>query len=508
MNEERLSGALQENILTALCFNDAFCKMIRAAVTPQLFESSVFREIAGHAIDFIDQYGTAIKDHLPDHLESVLSGEDKRKAESYRSLLENLFSTRDSVNGEYVLSQLHKFVRQQNLKAAVVRAVEAIEDGRIDAAEIELTKGLQSGITSFEPGLNLSDPKQVASLLENPQEEGFDLGIPELDRRGIIPRRKEQTLLIAPRGRGKSWGCIHAAKYALLQGWSPVVITLENSEKNYGLRFLQSFYSMSKRQAEVRVAKLIQDRNGNLQDILHERLERLTLTDPNIKEILASKVKRDFRRRPPLTIKGFPTGQLTIDMLRAYLDGLERFQKITPDLLIVDYPDLMKHDAKNKRIELGRIFEDIRGIAGERNLAAWTVTQGNREAETATTVTGEMAAEDISKLATVDICLTYSQTLAEYKLGLARLFVEKARNEEAKQTILMSQAYAIGQFCLESSLIDAEYWDLLPEPEKDELMRGRRRAARTESDDDNGRNEDAAGRRRVASRGTSRRGAK
>jgi hypothetical protein len=45
-------------------------------------------------------------------------------------------------------------------------------------------------------------------------------------------------------------------------------------------------------------------------------------------------------------------------MLNAYLDGLERFHKITPDIIAVDYPDLMAIDSKNMRIDIGRTFAD------------------------------------------------------------------------------------------------------------------------------------------------------
>jgi hypothetical protein len=63
----QITGALQENLLTLLCFDDNQCKLIRYAINSKdVFESSLFREVAGHAISFIDTFGTAIKDHLPD----------------------------------------------------------------------------------------------------------------------------------------------------------------------------------------------------------------------------------------------------------------------------------------------------------------------------------------------------------------------------------------------------------------------------------------------------------
>lgn len=488
MTEERLSGALQENILTVLVFDTKYCKLIRQSLlSPKLFESSVFRDFAGHAFDFIDSFGEPIADHLPDAVEHVLKGEDKRKAETYKRLIDNLYQAKDSVNAEYVVSQLQKFIRQQNLKSAYVESAEAFESGDIDKAELLLQKGLQNRSLSFDPGLNLMAPGVLEDLINNPDEEGFDLFIDELDKRGIIPRRKQLTGFIAPRGKGKSWFCTHVFKCALIQGWSPLVITLEMSEKLYGVRLLQSFFSISKRDKVVRLAKLQLDKRGGLQDIVHSEIERMTLKDEGIVAKLAKKARREFKRRPPFWIKSFPTSQLTVSQLKAYLNTLRELHNFTPDVIILDYPDLMAHDVKNKRLELGRIQEELRGVAVELNCAMIVPSQGNRDSETATTVVGSMAAEDISKLGTWDTCYTYSQTTFEYKLGLARIFVEKARNEESKQMILVTQAYAIGQFVLSSVLIGQEYWKLMQSKgpaanDEDEERPRRRRASGREED--------------------------
>lgn len=461
--EQRLSGALQENILTLLCFDDTHCKLVRAAVTPHLFESSVSKEVAGHAIDFIDQYGEAIKEHLPDHLEDILQGDDERKAKTYRKLLDNLFGARDSVNGDYVISQLHKFVRQQNLKAGVIEAVEALEDGRIDDAELKLQKALTAQVISFEPGTSLDSAEDVAAILDAPEEEGFTLGIPALDDRGIIPRRKELYAFLAARGRGKSWFATHCAKRALLQRWSVLVVSLELSEKRYTARMLQSFFSISRRDARVKVTRLETNRNGDLTDMVSEAMERQTMRDPNIREVLAGKAKKAFRNRKPLKIKSFPSGSLTMSMLKAYIEGLKRAEGWTPDLLIVDYPRLFNLDAKNLRLELGRVNVEIRGLADELNCATVVLAQGNREAETAFLVDGSMVEEDISLKATTDVLITYSQTKAEKSLGLARLMADKARNDADGNQVLISQAYAVGQFCLDSVAVGGEYWDMLKE---------------------------------------------
>lgn len=480
MEQSRLTGALQENILTLLCFDDEAAKVIRASVTPSLFESKVYREVAGIALDFVDQFGVAVKEHLPDHLEDLLNGEDKRKAASYQKLVDNLFMAKDGINSEYVMSQLSAFVRQQNLKSAVIKAVEAIEDGRIDLAEVELQKGLKSQVTSFSGGLNLSSADDVMSILDMPEEEGFDLGIEALDRRGVIPRRKELFMFLAPRGKGKSWWITHCAKMGLLQRWSGLIVSLEMSERRYAGRMLQSFFSISKREASVRIPILVKDQ-GALQSLMYEQIDRMTLQDPDLRTKLSSRAKREFRRRPPFIIKEFPTKSLTIDGLEAYLDGLERHHKFTPDFIAIDYPDLMAMDSDNLRIELGDVMAKLRGIGVQRNAAIIAVTQGNRIAETAKVVTGDMVAEDISKLAIADNLITYSQTNIEKQLGLARLFGAKARNEESGFTALITQAYGIGQFALDSVEIHGDdYWELVDKEEPQGERQFRRRTRRDE----------------------------
>lgn len=489
--DERISGALQENLLVLLCFDDAHCKIIRGALTPHLFESSVYREVAGIAIDFIDQYGEAVKEHLPDHLEGILKGDDARKAKAYERLLENLYVSRDSVNAAYVVTQLHKFVRLQHFKSGLVKAVEAVQDGRVDDAELAMVQAMKSQAVAFDAGLDFSKPEAIGAIFDKPEEEGFELGIPEFDSRGIYPRRKELFSLLAPRKRGKSWFITHCAKQALLQRWSVLVITLELSESAYGGRMLQAFFSISKRKGEQQVTRLVRDRNGDLEGMIQEKIDRMSMQDPDAREKLQTRARKEFRRRKGFKIKGFPMHSLTMSELEAYLDGLERFEGFTPDAILVDYPRLMKHDAKNLRIELGQTFGQLRGIGQKRNAAVVIVHQTNRASESASLVTADMAEEDISIIAAVDVAVTFSQTKPEKKLGLARLTAEYVRNAESHVQVLITQAYAVGQFCLDSQRIGGEYWDVLDGKrggsDDDGAGRRRRRVRDDEGEDEHAR---------------------
>lgn len=460
MEENRISGALQENVLTLLCFDADAAKIIRNSVTPSLFESSVFKEIALHAIDFLDQFGEPIKDHLPDSLESILKGDDTRKASSFERVIENLYLSKDSVNVEFVLKSLGKFIRNQTLKSTILRAVERIEEGDVDGAENELQKGMNSKLVSFDPGTFLTDTKNSLSFFDI-QEQGILTGIEELDSRGITPQQGEVFLFIAPPKKGKSWALTSFGKSALLQRKKVLHISLEMSEARVAQRYVQSFFSITKRAAKVKVPVFEQNSLGQLLGIDYEELERPSLEDPGIRAKVAARLNKEFKNRPPLIIKRFPTGTLTISELKAYLDSLERFQKFVPDVLILDYPDLMQLNGNDIRVSTGQIFKECRGIAVERNLALITATQGNREAATTKVVTDTMVAEDYSKIATADTVITYTQTPQEKKLGIARLFVSNARNDEDKFLVLITQAYSMGQFALDSTYMGNDYWTMI-----------------------------------------------
>jgi replicative DNA helicase len=270
---------------------------------------------------------------------------------------------------------------------------------------------------------------------------------------------------MAPTNRGKSWWLMHLGKWALLQRQSVLHITLEMSEPKTAARYLQSFFSITKRQAPTRLPKFIRNSEGGVIDVNYEELTRPSFADVDIRAKLSSKIRREFRRRPKLKIKGFPSGKLTLAMLEAYLDNLARFENFTPDVLIVDYADLMSiKDVKNLRQELGAISVGLRGIGVERNMAVITASQTNREGINARVVDETNMSEDISKAFTADVLLTYNQTAAEYAMGLARIYVAKNRDDETKMMALITQAYAMGQFCLDSSPLMPQYWDLVGTP--------------------------------------------
>jgi hypothetical protein len=261
-----------------------------------------------------------------------------------------------------------------------------------------------------------------------------------------------------------TWALIHLAKMALIHRVRVCHITLEMSEARCAQRYLQAFFAISKRKESFQTIHFEKDKLDRISGFADVRVTpTLSFDDPNIKAKLAKKIdKAGTRWLDNIYIKQFPTGSLTVNQLEAYLDNLEQTERFIPDLLIIDYPDLMKLDAANFRLAIDDTYKRIRGLLVSRNIAGAVVSQSHRSAAKSKLVGSDNVAEAYSKIAHADTVITYTQTKAEHKLGLARLHVAGGRNDEDKITICISQQYGIGAYMVDSTLMNGVYWENLP----------------------------------------------
>lgn len=264
-----------------------------------------------------------------------------------------------------------------------------------------------------------------------------------------------------------SWALGQLAKAALMHRLKVLHITLEMSESRAAQRYFQALFAISKRKEVISTTRFQKDALGRISGFDELKITpKYSLDDPNIRKKLEGLINRaSTRLLDNILIKEFPTGQLTVSQLTAYLDNLESTEKFVPDLLIVDYPDLMKLDRDNFRLALDDTFKGLRGLAVSRNIALAAVSQSHRGAAKAKKVDIDNVAEAYSKIAHSDTVITYTQTPQEQKLGLARLFVAAGRNDQDKMTIVISQAYATGQFVVDSTIMKGVYWENLPASE-------------------------------------------
>jgi hypothetical protein len=465
-----LLGQLQENLICLVAFDDQYAAIIRNSVPLNLW-GGPFKTIASHCYDYLDSYHQPPKDHIADLLADKLNAEGS-EGQLYADIVDSIYGAYEGLNKEYILNELELFIKRQSLRTIAVDLTKALQkdtNESLEEADNLIRQAGHQALKLFDPGIRLSDKQRSLKFLDI-SNESFPTGIEELDRRGFGPTRKELWLLIANTKSGKSWGLMHLAKMALMHRLRVCHITLEMSAERCAQRYFQALFSVSKRKETQQTTKFKRDDLGRITGFDDLQLSpRYTLQDPEIRQQLERVINKwSVRLLDNIFIKQFPTGALTVAQLKAYLDTLDATQKFTPDLLIIDYPDLMKLDRTNYRISIDEMYKDLRGLAFERNLALAAVSQSNRAAAKAKVVGGDNVAEAYSKIAHADCVMTLSSTEAERKLGLARLCVVAGRNDQDGITLVISQAYGLGSFVIDSALMSADYWQNLPGSDDDD----------------------------------------
>ena len=452
MAEKLLKGGLEDNILTILCFDPKHASQLAMRVPVDLFSTRTYRVIAKTAYSHLERYGEPPRLHLFDLLEAEL-----RRGDEGKLLLQTLNAMKSlapEIQTDYVLSELEAFIETRRMIIQLEEASDKVHAGDLEGAKEALyARAGQNNPTG--DGIWLSDASQMLQFLEDREEDYFPSGAQALDDMGVRPARGELFLIIAAAKKGKSWWMTEIGKQGVMHRKQVLHITLENSQRLAAKRYVQALFAMASNPIRnLRIPSFSKDNEGRCTNI---SMTDLTADGRNLPEVLDANMKgklvkklKGFQKRSRLMIKQFPTASLTIAGLNAFLDQLERTENFKPDLLILDYVNLLSMDRKNMRTELGRTLMELRGVGVARNMAVVTATQGSKLAATADTVGATHIAEDWSMIGTADTVVTYSQTVNEKRHNLARLFVAAARTVRDGFIVLVSQSYESGQFALDS----------------------------------------------------------
>lgn len=443
-------------------------KLVRAIVPTSAYDV-YFKLIAEAAIAYIDKYRKPPGEHTLDIVEQLQTKRPKDAEileEHYQSIEE---TWRRRINRDFILSRAELFARQQRLRAAMNEASAVLGDDEVDEETVNkteaiLAKARKVNATGFDPGIFLHDTARSLRFLETEDTDQFLTGIKVLDQLRIGPARRRLFMFQAPYGTGKTWCCCGIGRAGLQNRLKVCHVTLEDSEQEVIKRYVMTLFALTEREADiVEFGKFKRDELGRFADFKIKTLRRRAGFDTRgIARKIERKIALFAKSHPKLLIKGFPSRHLTIDGLEAYLDALEGAAGFIPDELIIDYPDEMAYDPKFERQELSQIYSRIRAIATTRNLAAVVPTQSNRAAEGDKAMRGRHTSKTYDKNAIADTIVMYQQTEPEQALGFARLHVDKARGRKGKFNVLISQAYGIGQFCMDSVLMtDSVYWGAL-----------------------------------------------
>lgn len=167
---------------------------------------------------------------------------------------------------------------------------------------------------------------------------------------------------------------------------------------------------------------------------------------------IVEQVQRTYKKR--FLIVEWPPDECSVSHIYALLDNLKRTDNWKPDVIIIDYMDLMvsRNDAYNKDdyTRQKHVASEIRGLAKNENAFVITATQTNRSATS--TGPGEAgggeidmskAAESYAKQFSLDYVVSLNQSRNERLATPARIrmYIAKNRNGPKNETVECTVEY-------------------------------------------------------------------
>lgn len=131
-----------------------------------------------------------------------------------------------------------------------------------------------------------------------------------------------------------------------------------------------------------------------------------------------------------LFIKKFPPGTLSLQGLEAHIEKYMIKKGIVPDIVILDYVELLKIPFNNQVSEvrvLGELYKDLKGLAETKNVALWSADQTNRAASDEDVIENSGISNSYAKLFAVDFLMTVSRKMKDKQDKTARVHVSKSR---------------------------------------------------------------------------------
>jgi replicative DNA helicase len=392
---ESFGESFQEKIVCSILQDGLFADQLADVIKPRYFTLKHLERIVEKVYDHKGRYKTFPS---PELVEVMITQDERdelvvQQAREYLGRVPEMHLNGDS---RYVQDKSLDFCKQQAVKEAIIRTLDVLEtpDSNYDSISSIMREALSKGATrdlghEYNEGFDYRTQKSVRRPIST--------GWPTIDKE-LNGGWERQTLVtfIAPTGAGKSMFLCNVSAAAVAQGLNSLYVSLEMADFKIGLRH-DSYYS-----------------GVSINDV------------PTEKEKVESAVRGQVQGR--LIIKEFPTKTASVQTIRSYMQRLEAVKGFRPDILVVDYADLLRPARfGEKRHELEGIYEELRGLAQEFNIVVITADQTNRAGLNDEIVTLQSIAESYAKATVCDVIMTISRRMEDKQTNSGRLFIAKSR---------------------------------------------------------------------------------
>ena len=153
------------------------------------------------------------------------------------------------------------------------------------------------------------------------------------------------------------------------------------------------------------------------------------------------------KRRGRFKLSTHSNGTLTVREIKALLDAWEKQENFVPDIILVDYADLMQDDTREFRHKQNEIWKGLRGISQDWHCLLVTATQADAASYEKDTLHLSNFSEDKRKYAHVTAMYGLNQDIKglEKKLGIIRINELMVREDDGDRAMQVSVLQCLQQ---------------------------------------------------------------
>lgn len=416
------SENIQRGILYFLKSDKDFYLQIVNLVKPEFFEFPSHAKIFTTIKAYYEKYNKLpTDDFILQDLKSKIGARENVSDYQDEIIYVNNLDTSTVSNVDYMLDLVEGFAKKEAMKSAIAQSISLIKEDRIEEVEALVRKALLTN-RDVDTGQDYFDDfsGRWDRIFNKKTEKKYRTILPSLNKslEGGLGS-KELAMVVAPPGVGKSLFLVNQSVHSLMEGRRVLYVSLEMSED----KIAQRFDSIMTLVPQVKLKELTSQLN------VKERLELFQKQFPGSK----------------LVIKEFPTSQASINTIRNLLVQLKNYDEFEPDLLVVDYLELMRptRDIQQEYQAQQRVAEELRGIAMENNFLIWTATQTNRQGRLVKIITDAELGDSYGKIRTCDFAISLNQSEEEFDEGRMRVYVIKSRNGRPRFIVPMEIDYGV-----------------------------------------------------------------
>ena len=393
-NFGRYGKAFQEGLVQLIFQDRPFADQITEVLDVNFLELEYLKIVLQKIVDYRTKYqvhpSVAAFDTI---LNTELDSEEQVVQTQVREYFKKIHNTEPS-DVSYIKETSLDFCRKQNLKEAMLKSVNLLQNCSFDEISTVINEALKLGSnTDFGYDYLADFETRFVPKHRNPTTTGWK-DIDAITSGGL--GKNELGVVVAPTGAGKSMVLVHLGAAAILEGRTVVHYTLELQDTVIATRYNSCITGYP------------------LSDLL------------GFKEEIYETVK-DVEGK--LIVKEYPTKSASTNTIKNHLSRLQK-RGINPGLIIVDYADLLKPVVvrKEKRNELESIYEELRALSAEFKCPIWTASQTNRSGLNAEVITMEQISEAFNKCFVADFIMSVSRTIEDKQKNEGKIFIAKNRN--------------------------------------------------------------------------------